>query len=133
MTLKIIRDVSGKPEGQDYFDYEMPKYKSVNDKFLLNSQPILLRDLKIAAPPKRADNYYYAAENLILRSGPTTGSKSIKTMERGTLVMVMEIGKSETINGITSNWVKVEIYERTGWEVIPTDEIGWCFGGYLVE
>jgi len=43
-------------------------------------------------------------------------------MQRGELVTVIKEGNVETIDGITSIWVKVKLDDGTE---------GWCFGGYL--
>lgn len=72
-------------------------------------------------------------ENLKLRSGEATSSNVLSIMAAGTKVKVLELGKSETIDGINSNWVKVEIIsgkDRDG-NIIRSGTTGWCYGGYL--
>lgn len=72
-------------------------------------------------------------ENLRLRSSEETSSNVITTMQGNTKVKVIEIGKTETIDGIKSAWVKVEILsgkDKEGKD-IKKGTTGWCFGGYL--
>ena len=72
-------------------------------------------------------------ENLKLRSAEATTSTVLNVMAAGTKVKVLELGKAETIDGINSNWVKVEIIsgkDRNG-NVIRSGTTGWCYGGYL--
>ena len=76
------------------------------------------------------------SENLKLRSGEATTSEVITVMSAGTKVKILELGKAENIDGINSNWVKVEVLsgakDRDG-KLIKTGTIGWCYGGYLAE
>ena len=54
-------------------------------------------------------------------------------MSAGTKVKILELGKEETIDGINSNWVKVEVIsgrDRDGKD-IKKKTTGWCYGGYL--
>ena len=48
-------------------------------------------------------------ENLKLRSGEATSSQVLAVMSAGRKVKILQTGKKETIDGITSNWVKVEV------------------------
>jgi uncharacterized protein YgiM (DUF1202 family) len=48
-------------------------------------------------------------ENLKLRSAEATSTQVLTVMQAGTKVKILELGKSETIDGINSNWVKVEV------------------------
>ena len=49
------------------------------------------------------------AENLKLRSAEATTSEVLTVMSAGTKVKILELGKAENIDGINSNWVKVEV------------------------
>ena len=73
-------------------------------------------------------------ENLKLRSGEATSTDVLAVMQAGTKVKILELGKSETIDGINSNWVKVEVQtgakDRDG-KPIKAGTVGWCYGGYL--
>jgi len=76
----------------------------------------------------------HATANLRLRRSEDTSSTIITTMQKGTAVRILEIGNKDTIEGIPSNWVKVEVQpgarDRDG-NAIKSGTIGWCFGGYL--
>lgn len=72
-------------------------------------------------------------ENLKLRSGEATTTQVLTVMSAGTKVKILELGKEETIDGINSNWVKVEVIsgrDRDG-KNIKKKTTGWCYGGYL--
>ena len=74
------------------------------------------------------------SENLKLRSGEATSTQVLAIMQVGTKVKILELGKPENIDGISSNWVKVEVLSgaknRDG-RTIRAGTIGWCYGGYL--
>ena len=74
------------------------------------------------------------SENLKLRSGEATTTQVLTVMQAGTKVKILELGKAENIDGINSNWVKVEVLsgakDRDG-KAIRTGTVGWCYGGYL--
>ena len=74
------------------------------------------------------------SENLKLRSGEATTTQVLTVMSAGTKVKILELGKAENIDGINSNWVKVEVLagakDRDG-KTITKGTVGWCFGGYL--
>jgi len=75
-----------------------------------------------------------ASTNLRLRSTKSTASTVITTMGKGTGVKVIAVGDRDSIDGIASNWVQVEVLSgaknKDGNE-IPAGTTGWCFGGYL--
>ena len=77
---------------------------------------------------------YRALENLRLRSSGSMAGKPIVTIGKGTQVKVLAVGAEQTIDGITSNWVQVEVQagakDRDG-KPIAAGTTGWCFGGYL--
>ena len=77
---------------------------------------------------------YRASDNLRLRSSSSTAGKPVVTIVKGTQVKVLSIGAKQTIDGITSNWVQVEVQagakDRDG-KPIAAGTTGWCFGGYL--
>ena len=74
------------------------------------------------------------SENLKLRSGEATSTQVLTVMSAGTKVKILELGKTETIDGINSNWVKVEVQsgskDRNG-NAIKDGTVGWCYGGSL--
>lgn len=73
-------------------------------------------------------------ENLKLRSDEATTTQVLTVMAAGTKVKILELGHSETIDGISSNWVKIEVQadakDRDG-KPIKAGTVGWCYGGYL--
>ena len=79
---------------------------------------------------------YRASDNLRLRASGSTAGKPVVTIGKGTQVKVLSIGAEQTIDGITSNWVQVEVQagakDRDG-KAIAAGTWGWCFGGYLGE
>ena len=76
----------------------------------------------------------FVSENLKLRSGEATTTPVLTVMSADTKVKILELGKAETIDGISSNWVKVEVQsgakDRDG-NSIKAGTVGWCYGGYL--
>ena len=73
-------------------------------------------------------------ENLKLRSGEATSSKVLAVMQAGARLRILELGKAETIDGISSNWVKVEVQadaKDVDGKSIEKGLVGWCYGGYL--
>ena len=84
----------------------------------------------------QSDKRYRASDNLRLRSSGSTAGKPVVTIGKGTQVKVLGIGAEQTIDGITSNWVQVEVQagakDRDG-KAIAAGTTGWCFGGYLTE
>ena len=82
---------------------------------------------------KIVNGVYRAKENLRLRETGGTSGKAITTMQAGSLVLILSKGREETIDGITDNWVEVEL--QTGAKNLEGDflygETAWCFGGYL--
>ena len=79
---------------------------------------------------------YRASDNLRLRSSGSTAGKPVVTIGKGTQVKVIAVGVEDTIDGISSNWVQVEVQigakDRDG-KPIAAGTTGWVFGGYLVE
>ena len=78
---------------------------------------------------KIVNGVYRAKENLRLRAKEDISGETIYTMRAGAPVLILSLGKEETIDGITDNWVQVETLFAVG-DFMP-DEVGWCFGGYL--
>ena len=82
---------------------------------------------------KIVNGVYRVKENLRLRETGSTSGKAITTMQADTYVRILSLGKEETIDGITDNWVEVET--QFGAKNLEDDflygETAWCFGGYL--
>ncbi|MBP5695044.1 MAG: SH3 domain-containing protein [Treponema sp.] len=91
----------------------------------------IVRSAPVSIAPNKAMT---AGANLKLRSSEATSSNVLTIMQAGTKVKILELGKSETIDGIVSNWVKVEVQagakDRDG-KPIEQGLAGWCYGGYL--
>ena len=108
----------------------LPSDISKNNKTTVTIQPLKATPSTNVSPNKTMT----ISENLKLRSGEATTSEVITVMSAGTKVKILELGKAETIDGISSNWVKVEVQsgakDRDG-KPIKAGTIGWCFGGYL--
>ena len=77
---------------------------------------------------------YRAKENIYLREKEDTSGEIITTIQTDTLVKVLSLGKEDTIDGIKSNWVQIEV-QTGGWDSdgnpIKAGTTGWCFGGNL--
>ena len=69
-----------------------------------------------------AGNRYITTANLRLRTAGNLSGEIIRTMQNGEFITVLEKGARETINGITSVWIRVRMDDGTE---------GWCFGGYV--
>ena len=82
---------------------------------------------------KIVNGVYRAKDNLRLRAKEDISGEIITTMQAGTYVRILSLGKEETIDGITDNWVEVET--QFGAKNLEGDflygKTGWCFGGYL--
>ena len=82
---------------------------------------------------KIVNGVYRAQDNLRLRANENTSGEIITTMKAGTYMIILSLGKEETIDGITDNWVEVELQ----WDSKDLEgdrlygKTGWCFGGYL--
>lgn len=74
--------------------------------------------------------YVSSKEGLNIRETPSLSSKKIAALIYASEVNVLEIGAKETIDGIDSNWMKIQI-PALSWG--QKSQSGWVFGGYLVE
>ena len=76
-------------------------------------------------------------DNLRLRSPEYAGNKILTVLNKGTRVKIIGIeSKQETIDGITSNWVTVEVQngaKTKDGNPIKYAVVGRCFAGYLKE
>ena len=77
-------------------------------------------------------SYWNPICRLKLRSSAGTGGEVLGTIEGGTLLEALEEGKRATIDGCTSDWVKVRAVNRERF-VDGSDftQTGWVFGAYL--
>jgi hypothetical protein len=68
---------------------------------------------------------YIATSNLRLRSEPDTSTDNrIASISEGDNVELVEVGRTDTLDGITAPWFRVKAKDGT---------IGWAFSGYLSE
>jgi len=68
--------------------------------------------------------FYYATSNLRLRSEPDTSKNNrIAGIHEGDSVALLEVGKTDNIDGINAPWYRVKTADGT---------IGWVFSGYLM-
>ena len=83
---------------------------------------------------KIVNGVYRAKDNLRLRAKEDISGEIITTMQAGTLVEILSTGKEDTIDGITGDWVKIQVV-TTSFDkddnTIKSGTVGWCFGGYL--
>ena len=98
------------------------------------TKPFGYKTVKTQKIPVEAGGIYRVSENLKLRENGDINGSFITTMHAGTLVKVLSLGKKETIDGIKSNWVEIEVQtggrDKDG-KPIKAGKRGWCFGGYL--
>ncbi|MCR5288910.1 MAG: hypothetical protein K6E51_02830 [Treponema sp.] len=77
------------------------------------------------------ENEMTVKEKLKLRcDGHITGEVK-RVLPAGTRVKVIGLGKICTIDGITSNWVQIELVNEQPKDTYDYSTFGWCFGGYL--
>lgn len=72
--------------------------------------------------------------NLRLRASDNTDSPVITTMNEGTMVKILKIGREDVNDGVVSYWVLVEVLpggKDRDLNKIPDGTQGWCFGGFL--
>ena len=97
-------------------------------------KPVSIRYVCVVRAFNGEEKTMTVRENLKLRSGEATSTQVLAVMSAGAKVRILELGKAETIDGIPSNWVKVEVQQgakdRDG-KPIKKGTVGWCFGGYL--
>ena len=73
------------------------------------TKPFGYKTVKTQEIPVEAGGIYRVYENLKLRENGDINGSFITTMHAGTLVKVISLGKKETIDGIKSNWVEIEV------------------------
>ena len=116
-------------------DYEDNK-KSVTaskSSSISKTEAIIQSEVSTPATNVSVKKTMSVSENLKLRAGEATSTQVLTVMSAGTKVKILELGKAETIDGINSNWVKVEVIsgrDRDGKD-IKKKTTGWCYGGYL--
>ena len=81
----------------------------------------------------KAGEYYTPCCYLKLRSNPGLSSEKIDSLCPGALLQILEVGKTESIDGVDSCWVKVNVVNdaRSYEGGSRSGQNGWVFGGYL--
>lgn len=117
----------------DYIDW--PRHADGSCDYEPSNKQLASKTAPTAQPQNNVslDKLMTASDNLRLRSAEETSSSIITTMQKGTSVKVIKLGKLETIDGITSNWVQIEVQSGKDRDdkTLKKGTIGWCFGGYL--
>jgi hypothetical protein len=103
-------------------DNKMMLVNSQEDKSFITLE--FVKDKKINNVQFNKKSMYTSTVSLRVRESADTSAKIITTLTQGSKVEVLEKGKSDTINNIKGNWVKVKTEKG---------ETGWCFDGYLEE
>ncbi|WP_027728962.1 SH3 domain-containing protein [Treponema sp. C6A8] len=83
---------------------------------------------------KKTGEYVNPVCRLKMREGPTVNSEKLYTLEPGFLLKVLEEGETVKIDGLSSNWVKVQLVNDVPFVEGYKSEnqtAGWVFGGYL--
>ena len=65
---------------------------------------------------------FFATDNLNIRESSGVSGKQLSMAKKGSTLNVIEVGRKETIDGITAPWVRVRLEDGTE---------GWCFAGYI--
>ncbi|MEE3313482.1 MAG: SUMF1/EgtB/PvdO family nonheme iron enzyme [Treponema sp.] len=120
-------DVFGDTYYSKVFDRrsDVPSVTTYNQGFrIVRSAPVSIAPEKIMT----------VGENLKLRATEATSSEVLAVMQAGARLRILELGKTETIDGLSSNWVKVEVQadaKDVDGKSIKKGLVGWCYGGYL--
>ena len=133
LALKCADFFQGKKV--NYTDIEWPRHSDGSCDYDGSKTTVASQTTKATSSTNVAPNKTMLVnENLKLRSGEDTSTQVLSVMSAGTKVKILELGKAETIDGISSNWVKVEVQkgakDRDGNPIKP-GTVGWCFGGFL--
>ncbi|EPF26380.1 hypothetical protein HMPREF1221_01094 [Treponema socranskii subsp. paredis ATCC 35535] len=116
------------------WDTPIPKFVgeiSVKDfafKMLISNYK---RDVSLSELP--INTVLTAIDKLRIFETEDISDKIITVLAKNTKVMLIKVGREETIGGIIDNWVRVRVYNdgKTAGGKDTIDIIGWCFGGYL--
>ncbi|MDE6068242.1 MAG: SH3 domain-containing protein, partial [Treponemataceae bacterium] len=113
-------------------------YDNANDNETASTSgnPDTSAEAAVSKPAPAVGKTATVTENLRLRTDDKATAEVVTTLAAGTRVKVEAIGKEETIDGITSNWVQVSVFDgakdKDG-NAIEAGTVGWLFGGYLFE
>lgn len=76
------------------------------------------------------------SDDISLKQEPQNSSSDVTTIAKNSNVKIIEIGNAEEVDGILSNWLKVEVMKGAqdhNNNLIAPGTAGWCFGAYLKE
>lgn len=73
--------------------------------------------LLISIPLYSAENFYYITplSGLKMREKPSINSKTLLILPYKANIKVLEIGKTDLINGKSNKWYRISFYNDTGW------------------
>ena len=94
----------------------------------------LAEEITIPKPAPAIGKTAVVTENLRLRTDDKTTAQVVTTLVAGARVKVFAPGREDTIDGIASNWVQVEVLggaKDKDSNAIESGTKGWLFGGYL--
>ena len=107
-----------------------------NETASANGTPDTSAEAAVSNPAPAMGKTATVTENLRLRTDDTATAQVVTTLAAGARVKVLSPGREDTIDGIASNWVQVEVLDgakgRDG-NAIEAGTTGWLFGGYLSE
>ncbi|MBD5437051.1 MAG: SH3 domain-containing protein [Treponema sp.] len=108
--------------------------ESANASMSKTAEPA--EEAAISKPAPAIGKTAVVTENLRLRTSDKTTAEVVTTLAAGTRVKVLAPGREDTIDGIASNWVQVEVLggaqDKDG-NAIEAGTVGWLFCGYLSE
>ena len=101
-----------------------------------SENPDMSAEAAISKPAPDMGKTAVVTENLRLRTDDKTPAQVVTTLAAGSRVKVLAPGRDDTIDGIASKWVQVEVLggakDKDG-NAIEAGTKGWLFGGYLSE
>lgn len=80
--------------------------------------------------------HYVTTSNVNVRDYDNATGYLLATLSEGTMVELWEIGRSDSIDGITAPWFKVKYNHRkeeNEYDPYTAYDLGWVFSGYLRE
>lgn len=95
-------------------------WNKVFDPFLIDPKKGGVKLIRVDGP--KIIFYQSIIENLRFRNKPFLSAKTIRQFNKNEKLIVLEKGKSETINGVKGKWVRV---------LTEKNETGWCFNAYI--
>ncbi len=107
---------------QHYVELDVNYPDEVHLDWTYQHDRFIALNMEEAFAPAVVGETYKTIDNLRMRNSAGTNGTIITAIQKGNAVMVLEIGKTETIENIEAAWTKVRISDG---------QEGWVFGGYL--